>query len=241
MPRIRSVLFDLGGTLVDERDFAGWLELAASLGLDLEADALSHAYLEVEREVDASPPPADREAGIVDFWRRTLSGAAGRDVPLPLVRAFLAAGRADDSPMPLFSDVRRCLASLHEGGRVLGVLSNSSSEERVRHVLEQVGILGYFAAIVVPGDRGAAKPDPEIFHRALDRLGVAAEQALYVGNLARTDAQAAKAAGLHALWLNRDGTGMGDDPPEITSLLEVPLWVRRLDAEPLTPGPRGAR
>ena len=39
-PKIRAVLFDLGGTLIDERDFAGWTELARGIYLDLDADAL---------------------------------------------------------------------------------------------------------------------------------------------------------------------------------------------------------
>jgi len=110
------------------------------------------------------------------------------------------------------------------------VVSNSTSEARVRAILDRAGIVDFFARVVSSGTEGVAKPDPEIFHRAVGRLEVRPEEALYVGNLANTDARGARAAGLHAVWLNRDGTGLGIDPPEITSLLEVPLCVHLLDA-----------
>ncbi len=228
-PRIRAVLFDLGDTLVDQRDFAGWTEIARKVYLDLDPDALRHAYLEVEAEVDAAPPRLDREGRLVDFWRRTLSRAAGREVDSETAGKFLAAVRSVEAPAHLFSDVRRCLDELATGRRRLGVLSNSTSEAGVRRLLDRVGILGYFSSVLSSGTEGVEKPSPEIFRRAVDRMGVRADEALYVGNLANTDAKAATSAGLHAVWLNREGWGFGEDPPEITSLLEVPLHVRRIE------------
>jgi len=79
-PRVRSVLFDLGGTLVDERDFAGWTDQARRLYLDFDPDDLAHAYQEVLTEVDAEPPSQDRETHLLEFWRRTLSRAAQKPV-----------------------------------------------------------------------------------------------------------------------------------------------------------------
>lgn len=227
--RIRAVLFDLGGTLVDERDFAGWVALARRCYLDLDPDALAHAYREVEREFDAEPPPPEREAGFVDFWRRTLSRAAGAEVTPTVAARFISARREGESPSHLFSDARRCLDVLQRQGRDLGVISNSTSEARVRAILDRVGILPYFSRVVSSGTEGVSKPNPEIFRRALDRMRVRASEAFFVGNLAHTDADAARAAGLHSVWLNREGTGLGDDPPEIVSLLEVPLCLERVE------------
>jgi len=129
----------------------------------------------------------------------------------------------------LFSDTRRCLDELRSAHRELGVVSNSTSEAHVRRILDRVGILEYFSRVVSSGTEGVSKPDPEIFRRAVHRMNVKPEEALYVGNLAFTDAKGAAAAGLHSVWLNREGTGFGDDPPEIMSLLEVPLWVARIE------------
>ncbi len=230
MPRIRAVLFDLGGTLVDERNFAGWVEIARHCLLDLDPESLAHAFVEVEREFDAEQPVADRTTREVRFWQETLGRAIGRPVPLEQAKRFLSVVRStDDQPYPLFSDARRCLERLRAEHRQLGVVSNSTSEARVRAILDRAGIVDFFDRVVSSGTEGVAKPDPAIFRRAVDRLGVPPAEAFYIGNLPNVDARAARAAGLHSVWLNREGTGLGSDPPEITSLLEVPLCVRLLE------------
>jgi putative hydrolase of the HAD superfamily len=228
-PRIRAVLFDLGGTLIDECDFAGWTEEAARLYLDFAPDELRHAYQEVQTEIDAEPPIADREARIVEFWRRTLGRATQKEVTPSTVAKFVAKVRRGVGPIYLYSDTRRCLDDLRREKRALGVISNSTSEARVREILHKAGILELFDRIVSSGTEGVEKPDPEIFLRTVRRMEVAPEESLYVGDLAQTDAKAALSAGMRAVWLNREGFGYGEDPPEITSLLEVPLCVRRLE------------
>jgi len=227
--RVRAVLFDLGDTLVDGKDFDGWTELARRFYLDLDPDELRHAYFEVESDVDVRPHPEGREAGLVDFWRRTLSRAAGKELDDTTTRKFIAAVHETERPVRLYSDTRRCLDQLRSERRALGVVSNSTSEAAVRRILDRVGILDYFARILSSGTEGVEKPNPEIFRRAVERLAVKPDETLYVGNLAYTDAKAATAAGLHGVWLNREGFGYGEDPPEITSLIEVPTVVRRLE------------
>jgi HAD superfamily hydrolase (TIGR01509 family) len=228
-PRVQAVLFDLGGTLVDERDFTGWVDMARRLYLDLDVDTFAHFYGEVERELDADPLGVDREAAVVEFWHRVLSRTAGKEIDPTLAAKFVSYRREAEAPVQLFSDVRRTLDHLKSEHRVLGVVSNSTSEAAVRRILDRVHVLDYFQRVVSSGTEGVAKPDPEIFRRAVARLGVRPPEAFFVGNLARTDAKAAQAAGLHSVWLNRDGFGFGEDPPEITSLLEVPLAIRRIE------------
>jgi len=230
------VLFDLGGTLVDERDFPGWVDLARRVYLDLDADTLAHFYAEVERELDADPLGLDRQELMVEFWRRVLSRASGKAVDAAAADRFRGLLHESEPPIQLYSDVRRCLDQLKSERRSLGVISNSSSEAAVRRILDRVGILPYFGRVVSSGTEGVAKPNPEIFRRAVDRLGVGPSEALFVGNLLVTDARGAASAGLHAAWLNREGMEQGDDPPEIMSLLEVPLVVARLERPGATAG-----
>lgn len=223
------MLFDLGGTLVDERDYTGWCDLARRFYLEIDPDAMTHAYLEIEREVDASPPSTAPGDAANDFWRRVLERASENEVSSELAAKFVDAVRGSERPFGLYSDARRCLDALAAEHRQLGVISNSTSEAQVRQILHKVGILDYFSRVVSSGTEGVAKPDPEIFLRAVRRMHLTPEEAFYVGNLLHTDAQAARAAGLHSVWLNRYGFGYGEDPPEITSLLEVPLWVRKVE------------
>ncbi len=226
-PRITTVFFDLGGTLVDERDILGWVEEGTRLGLDLPADDLAHAYSEVLVETDCAP-----RVRFEEFWRRVLERASRQAVTPATMERFIEAYLTRERPLPLFSDTRRCLEDLRADGRRLAIISNSRGEDHVREILIRRDIATFFQAIVSSGSEGVAKPDPEIFRRALSKVHATPEESFYVGDLAFTDARAAAAVGLHSVWLNRWGTGFGDDPPEITSLLEVPLWIHQLETGP---------
>jgi putative hydrolase of the HAD superfamily len=222
---IRAVLFDLGGTLIDVRDPIRWAEDAEAVGIVVDADALSHWYAEVERANDAALDYHPHE----ERWRRMLEGALGAPLEPGQFAAFLERMHARPRAEPLFSDVRNCLDRLRSAGVRLGVVSNSISEPHVRGVLERGGILGFFEITISSGTEGVAKPDREIFHRAVRRLGLPPHEVCYVGDLRNVDARGARAAGLRSLWLNRGGTGFSDEPWEITSLSEVPAAVTRGD------------
>jgi putative hydrolase of the HAD superfamily len=79
--------------------------------------------------------------------------------------------------------------------------------------------LGGFDAVLASAAEGVAKPDPELFRRALRRLGVATG-AVHVGDRWREDVEGAGAAGVRAVLLARDGSSLpaSADVPVITSL-----------------------
>jgi putative hydrolase of the HAD superfamily len=221
---IRAVLFDLGGTLVDERRPEFWAEVAQSIGLTVDPEDLAQSFNELEIEMDTASERWGRE----EFWQRVLSRAWGGSVEPSRVGRFCASTweRRAEAPPLLFSDVPWCLHQLAKMRLTLGIVSNSRSESSVREILKGAGLESHFRIVVSSGTEGVAKPDPEIFRRALGKLGnIAPTETFYVGNLPNTDARAALRAGLSAVWLNRGGTGFGEDPPEVTSLSEVPRAV----------------
>jgi putative hydrolase of the HAD superfamily len=81
----------------------------------------------------------------------------------------------------------------------LGVISNADG--RVRRQLEMAGLAPFFEVIVDSAEVGVSKPDPAVFRLALQRLGVAPTDAVYVGDIRRVDVEGARAAGMRALWL----------------------------------------
>lgn len=96
----------------------------------------------------------------------------------------------------LFDDVLPTLSSLH--GRVaLGSVSNGVAD------LGAIGLARYFQASVAAHHFGCAKPDAAIFHAACDALGVAPQEAVYVGDDPLIDVEGAQKAGLHGVWINR--------------------------------------
>lgn len=66
--------------------------------------------------------------------------------------------------------------------------------------LECLSLVPKFDTVLISDAEGVHKPDPEIFRRALLRLGVEASHACYVGNHPQDDIAGARAAGLKAVW-----------------------------------------
>ncbi|MGE5272956.1 MAG: HAD-IA family hydrolase [Verrucomicrobiota bacterium] len=115
--------------------------------------------------------------------------AAGADLdPGSFVDAFMASIRFQ--PLPRAPAM---LSSLRARGLDLAVVSNW--DIGLAEHLERLGIHGLFSTVVTSAEAGAAKPDPTIFHLALERLGVEARRALHVGD-EDEDERGAAAAGM---------------------------------------------
>jgi 5'-nucleotidase len=92
-------------------------------------------------------------------------------------------------------------------------------------MLRAAGVAELFDVIVVSDEIGWRKPRPEIFEAALERLGVAPREALFVGDRADIDVVGAQRMGMAVAWVNRDRTPLptGIAPPdyEIRDLAEL--------------------
>jgi putative hydrolase of the HAD superfamily len=144
-----------------------------------------------------------------------------------LTGALLAALRFRAYP-----DAEPALRSLRRAGLRLVVVSNWDVSLRDR--LEETGLAPLVDGAVASAGFGRAKPDPAIFARALELAGVPAAAALHVGDSPVEDVEGARAAGLRAVLVVRDGSA-GAVPagvPVIRSLTELP---------PLCAYPDGAR
>ena len=84
--------------------------------------------------------------------------------------------------------------------------------------LERIGIDHLFHAVVSARTAGAAKPARPIFDAAVSAGGAAAHETLHVGDHPEFDVDGARAAGLVAVWLNRNGHEWPDslEPPDRT-------------------------
>ncbi|MBI4051239.1 MAG: HAD family hydrolase [Elusimicrobia bacterium] len=84
----------------------------------------------------------------------------------------------------------------------LGVVSNFYGN--MPSILKGEGLLDLFDVVADSTQVGAVKPDPKIFHYALSSLGLAADQALMVGDSLERDMRGAEAAGMPHAWLYGD-------------------------------------
>src|SRR5213076_2373161 len=83
----------------------------------------------------------------------------------------------------------------------LAVISNFDG--RLRMILEQLGVSKFFKHVFLSSELGADKPNPEIFHRALNLIDVKANEVLHVGDDPERDWKAGAAAGLSIFQLDR--------------------------------------
>lgn len=96
----------------------------------------------------------------------------------------------------------------------LALVSNFDHSPTARNILARDGAADYFDPIVISDDHGWRKPHPIIFTDTLNKLGVAAEDALYVGDSVEDDIVGAKGAGLDVAWVNSRGSELPPDSPE---------------------------
>lgn len=83
-----------------------------------------------------------------------------------------------------------------ESGTPVGLLSNMVAEIGA-HLRDALGVFERFAAVTYSYEVGRAKPDPQIYHRALDALGAPPHETLFVDDRPM-NVEAAQALGLHA-------------------------------------------
>ena len=161
---------------------------------------------------------ADSWAALRDLRRRCAALVAGElDTALPLSdveEALLAALRFRAYP-----EVPEVLAALRAGGARLAVVSNW--DVSLHDVLERTRLRGLVDAVVISAELGAAKPDPAIFRAALERLAVPAAEAMHVGDSVETDVAGARAAGLQAVLVARNGARAPEGVPVVSSLDEL--------------------
>jgi putative hydrolase of the HAD superfamily len=137
-----------------------------------------------------------------ESWRRALAEQGVDDDALAtdLGERFGAERR---TRCETFADAAATLDALRSD-RALALVTNGASCLQ-REKLAASGLGDRFDAIVVSGDIGRGKPDPAIFAHALRALGAEAGEAVMVGDNLVKDVEGALAAGLDAVWLNRDG------------------------------------
>ncbi|ELZ08780.1 HAD-superfamily hydrolase, subfamily IA, variant 3 [Natrinema thermotolerans DSM 11552] len=200
----RAVVFDLDYTLaVPRRDRTTILEEAATA---TGAPSLSReAYLEAHRRNLTSET---REPIFEDLLADTDSDAD----PAAVATAYRETISDSLEPLP---GVEAMLADLRRSYRV-GLLTNGPVRAQ-RDKLETLGWEDAFDAALVTGELEAGKPDSRAFGAITDELGVAPDEAVYVGDEVEADVRGATEAGMRAVQVLLSD-GPGPDPRAVAHL-----------------------
>jgi putative hydrolase of the HAD superfamily len=126
-----------------------------------------------------------------------------------------------------FSNLVEMLNTLKQQGYLLGIISNGRGEFQNR-AISGLGIQDYFDVILISEIEGVRKPTTEIFQRAMTRLGVLAQDSVFVGDNPDADILGAKSAGMRTIWKYssqwleaKEADVSIDDLSEIPSILEL--------------------
>jgi putative hydrolase of the HAD superfamily len=206
---IRAVLFDAAGTLLAPREPVGesYARLARDYGVALSAwrvgDAFRRIFAQAEPMVFPEAAPEEIPALEREWWQRIVratflaADSAKRFSDFDAFFERLWARFAAPDSWLLRPGSRELLARLRARGLRTGVVSNF--DRRLPEILGGLGLAAQLDVIVLPSDARAAKPDRRIFALGLERVDVAAAEALFVGDDAQRDLEGARAAGLQAV------------------------------------------
>lgn len=208
---IQAITFDVGGTLIEPWPSVGhvYAEVAGRHGVVVDAEVLNQRFIaawHAGREFDYSQKAWAR---LVD---EVFSGLAN-ELPSQTFFGELYDRFADADTWRVFEDVRPALQCLKEQGMRLAVLSNW--DERLRPLLEQLELQGWFEEIFVSAEMGMTKPDGRLFDVVAERMGLDGPSILHVGDSRREDLQGALNAGWQGRLLERTNNHHTDSEGQI--------------------------
>ena len=223
---VRAVLLDALGTLLELEPPAPRLrtELVRRFGVEIsETDAQRAIAAEIayyRAHLDEG-----RHAVALAALRRRCAEALREGLPdderiaaidnEALTGALLASLRFQP-----FADVRPALAAARAAGRRLVVVSNW--DVSLNEALDQLGLTRMLDGVVTSAAFGARKPSPAIFEYALGLAGVGASEAIHIGDSLAEDIAGARAAGIEAVLIKRDGD---PGPPGVRTITTLTAAV----------------
>lgn len=202
-PMIAAALFDFHDTLAHLQASTNSI-VASAIGVS--ESACRSAWLQVEarirerQETTEWPPPPDQRWPLIYSWMFEFLGVDGDPAqPLAVLQGFFQ----DPDNYGLFDDAIPTLERFAESGLAIGIVSNSDFD--LWPVLKKLGIDTLVDIALPTISLGIEKPHPEAYRSACRELGVAPQDAVFIGDNVELDGYGALAAGLRPILIDREG------------------------------------
>lgn len=241
--KLKAILFDLGGTLLDfehHQDFDEVLKLAhqalrtylVSEGFDIPfqkivdvTNGIFDAYFEFASmtflEIDATILYSAKlyHLGIEEYTNEELISGAMTTFEDQIINNYY-----------IYEDTKSVLSTLKGREVKLGLVSNNNCSYVFDQLLQIYDLEKYFDATVVSSEVGIRKPHKGIFFHCLNQLKVHGENAMFVGDRLREDIQGATNVGMKSVWINRTNESLTSETSKpsyeinhLTELLDILL------------------
>ena len=219
----RAIFFDVDFTLIHpgpEFQGHGYAESCAQHGVAVDPARFEAAVSAASATLHAEGGVYDPEV-FIQYTKRIIEGMGGSGAGADAAARDLYEAWAVCHHFTLYEEVPEVLRSLHADGYTIGLISNTqrSLETFERHF----ALDGLFAVAISSSDHGFMKPHPSIFEEGLRRAGVAASEAVMVGDSVPHDIAGALGLGMRGVLVARSGLSIGAPPevPVIRSLREL--------------------
>jgi putative hydrolase of the HAD superfamily len=216
---LRAVLFDVDFTLArpgPELGPGGYVRAGERHGLRLEASRYEAARDAALVDLRRHPELEHDDEIWFRFTERIVRGMGGDADTAYDCAIEITRGWERHENFELYDDVPDSLATLRTAGLRIGLVSNSARDVREfarHHALDvDAGISSFH--------HGRTKPHASIFRAVLDLLGVEPADAAMVGDTIADDIDGARALGMQAILLDREGMH-AEFEPRIESLREL--------------------
>jgi putative hydrolase of the HAD superfamily len=222
--RVESVLLDAGGVLLD-LDYEYFRRLIAARHGEVSIEELARYEAAARREIHRQVSEGGR---VSETWRdyfRIMLSKAGVAVEEheDIVDSLWEAHQRFGLWTVAIDGAIETVSLLKERGLRIGVVSNA--EGRVEQDLEAAGFRGLFETVVDSHLVGVEKPDPKIFRIAMERMNLAPEGTIYVGDLPSVDVVGARAADIAAVLIDRHDLYPEADARRVASIRELPSLI----------------
>jgi HAD superfamily hydrolase (TIGR01549 family) len=221
---LQAVLFDVDFTLARPGPELGpdaYRRAGERYGLDLDPALYEQARLRALETLQKHPELEHDEEIWFAFTERIVRGMGGGDSPRARECAIEIERRWEQSHnFDLYDDALPTLELLRRHGLKLGLVSNGArnlDEFVADHKLDVDAALG-------SRGHGWTKPHPSIFRAVLQRLEVAADEAVMVGDSPEDDIEGARALGMRAFLLDRENR-FPEQPDRLTDLRALPAAI----------------
>jgi putative hydrolase of the HAD superfamily len=201
---VDAVLFDVDFTLVKPGPLLGpegYREAGARHGLTLDPAHYTDARAAAVEDLEHHPELEHDEEIWLRFTEDIVRGMGGEGPRAREVAVAITSGWLHSANFELYEDTLPALAALKEHGLRIGLVSNTSRDldSFVSHFSLDVD------AWISSGKHGKVKPDPSIFRAVLALLDVEAEATVMVGDSPLDDIEGARALGMQAYLIDREG------------------------------------
>jgi len=228
---IKAVFFDWMNTLTHaEPDrHEQFCQIAQELGIELSPQKVIRGIYAAGDQLPAGAPYRWRESEDPEIFIRYLEiilAEAGvklpRDTVLEILKRISRSAKVEN--YVLYDDVLPTLKKLKKQGLIVGLITSLTKDMNL--ICGNLGLAPYIDFVVTAKEVGSNKPEPPIFRLALERAGVNASEAVYVGDQYETDVVGARGVGIAPILIDRyDLMPEVSDCPRIHSLTEVAQYL----------------